>query len=139
MMTSTKALLPAELLEFARKLRTTQTDAEKLMWGLLRNRRLADYKFRRQYPLQPYVLDFYCHERSLAIELDGGQHNTDHTRTSDDRRTCFIAKQGIRVLRFWNHEVLQDTDAVLEAIWNALHTEQGTLTPNPSPKRRGEP
>jgi predicted house-cleaning NTP pyrophosphatase (Maf/HAM1 superfamily)/very-short-patch-repair endonuclease len=135
----TTRLLPAELLRFARELRTTQTDAESLMWRLLCNRRLANCKFRRQHPIKPYILDFYCHERRLAIELEGGQHNTDFARRADENRSQFLDKQGIRVLRFWNHDVLQETDTVLEAIWNALHAEQGTLTPNPSPIGRGGP
>jgi very-short-patch-repair endonuclease len=109
------------------------------MWGLLRDRRLADCKFRRQHPVPPYILDFYCHAKHLAIEVDGGQHNTDDARRADKSRSNFLATQGIRVLRFWNHDVLQDTETVLEAIWNALHVDQGTLTPNPSPKGRGEP
>jgi predicted house-cleaning NTP pyrophosphatase (Maf/HAM1 superfamily)/very-short-patch-repair endonuclease len=134
-----KKLLPAELLQFARQLRKSQTDAEQLMWSLLRNRRLSNYKFRRQYPLVPYVLDFFCSDQRLAVELAGGQHNTVEGRRTDRRRTRFIENQGIKVLRFWNHDVLQDTDTVLEAIWDALHRGQGTLTPNPSPKGRGEP
>jgi very-short-patch-repair endonuclease len=136
---SPKQPLPLDLLEFARELRKTQTDEEKFIWSLLRNRRLAACKFRRQHPLEPYVLDFYCHEKKLAIELDGGQHNTEKGRSGDQKRTRFIETHGIRVLRFWNHDVLQDTEAVLQAIWNALHADQGALAPNPSPKGRGEP
>jgi predicted house-cleaning NTP pyrophosphatase (Maf/HAM1 superfamily)/very-short-patch-repair endonuclease len=132
-------LLPADLLQFARKLRTTQSDAESLMWHLLRNRRLARCKFRRQHPINPYVLDFYCHEKRLAIEVDGGQHNTAYARRTDEKRSRFLANQGIRVVRFWNHDVLQDTDTVLEAIWRTLQADEDTLTPNPSPIGRGGP
>ncbi len=112
--------MPAELLEFVRNLRSEQTDAEKLLWSLLRDRRLADRKFRRQHPVDPYVLDFYCHEETLAIELDGGQHNTPEGKQFDEQRSAFLASKGIRVIRFWNHDVLQDTEVVLEAIWREL-------------------
>jgi very-short-patch-repair endonuclease len=134
-----KKLLPLDLLNFAREIRKSQSDAESKMWQLLRDRRISDCKFRRQHPVDPYVLDFYCHEKRLAIELDGGQHNSDIARSHDQSRTRYLEKQRIRVIRFWNHEVVKDTEAVLEAIWEALHDDQGTLTPNPSSKGRGEP
>lgn len=116
------SLLPADILNFARELRRNQTDAESLLWSILRNRRFGDFKFRRQHPLGRFILDFYCHDAKLSIELDGGQHNTDEGRRSDETRTQKIASQGIRELRFWNYEVLQETESVLEAIWNALHS-----------------
>jgi very-short-patch-repair endonuclease len=119
--------LPRDLLAFARQLRRQQTDAEQLLWSLLRARRLGGWKFRRQHPLPPYILDFYCHELGLAIELDGGQHNDPSARRYDERRNAFLAKRGIKVLRFWNHEVLQDTEAVLEAIWSEAMARQKTL------------
>jgi very-short-patch-repair endonuclease len=112
--------LGADLLAFARKLRQQHSDAERLMWAILRDRRFCGFKFRRQHPLPPYVLDFYCHIAGLAIELDGGQHNTDAARRQDEKRTAYIESKEIRVLRFWNHDVLADTDAVLEAIHNAI-------------------
>jgi very-short-patch-repair endonuclease len=115
-----KPPLDKNTLTFARNLRQQSTDAEQLLWSLLRNRRLAGYKFRRQHPIAPYVLDFYCDDAKLAIELDGGQHNTDETRLHDEIRLKFLAEHGIRVLRFWNHEVLTETDATLEAIHKAL-------------------
>ena len=77
-------------------------------------------KFRRQQPIAAYILDFYCDAAKLAIELDGGQHNTDAARRHDTIRTQFLSGRGVRVLRFWNHEVLEDLDAVLEAIHIAL-------------------
>jgi len=125
--TSAKPPLDPDLLAFARSLRQQQTDAESLMWHLLRDRRLAGFKFRRQHPIDPYVLDFYCDALRLAIELDGGQHNEPQAKQKDADRTRFLNEQGIRVLRFWNHDVLADNSSVLEAIWNALHD------PSPSP------
>jgi very-short-patch-repair endonuclease len=122
--THRKPPLPPELLQFARKLRVDQTDAESLMWAMLRNRRLDGHKFRRQHPCKPYILDFYCQEKQLVVELDGGQHNTEEEILHDKVRTRFLVTQGICVLRFWNYEVLEDTDTVLEAIWNALNEDE---------------
>lgn len=115
-----KPPLDKGLLDFARNLRQQSTDAEQLLWRLLRNRRLCGYKFRRQHPITPYVLDFYCDDAKLAIELDGGQHNTDEAREHDEIRTRFLAEQGITVLRVWNDQVLTETEVVLEAIHRAL-------------------
>ncbi|MDZ7393173.1 MAG: DUF559 domain-containing protein, partial [candidate division KSB1 bacterium] len=111
-------VVPKELLEFARNLRKQQTDAETKLWCMLRDRRLAGAKFRRQHPIPPYVVDFYCHEAKLVVEADGGQH--DDQRRYDQERTRFLEQRGLRVLRFWNHEILTETEAVLQQIWNAL-------------------
>jgi very-short-patch-repair endonuclease len=99
-----KAALPSELLDFARTLRTEQTDPESFLWHLLRDRRLLGLKFRRQHPLPPYVLDFYCDEIKLAVELDGGQHNEDEIAARDLRRDQFVASHGIELARYWNHD-----------------------------------
>jgi very-short-patch-repair endonuclease len=107
------------------------------MWTVLRDRRLADSKFRRQHVIDNFILDFYCHEKKIAVELDGGQHNTPEGSSKDMARDAALAKQGIRVLRFWNNEVLQDTEAVMERLWEVL-TDSIALTPNPSPAGRGE-
>jgi very-short-patch-repair endonuclease len=108
------------VLAFARELRSRQTDAEGLICSLLRGRRFLGLKFRRQYPCPPYFLDFYCDELRLAIELDGGQHNSPESRSDDARRSKFLAEQRIEVLRFWNHEVIGDLDAVLGALFHAI-------------------
>ncbi|MBZ0222630.1 MAG: DUF559 domain-containing protein [Dokdonella sp.] len=110
---------PKEAIEFARNLRRDGTDAEQRLWQLLRNRHLGDFKFRRQHPLPPYTLDFYCDAAKLCVELDGGQHADAAAR--DARRDAFLQAQGIRTLRVWNNEVMQNLEAVLQAIWNALH------------------
>jgi adenine-specific DNA-methyltransferase len=115
-----KQSLAPDLLAFARHLRKEQTDAEQILWALLRDRRLAGFKFRQQHPIEPYVLDFYCHEARLCIELDGGQHNEPEVKTRDEKRAAFLNGRGIRVLRFWDHEVMKETEAVLEAIYDAL-------------------
>ena len=106
--------------ERIRELRQAQTEAEQRLWRLLRHRRFQGSKFRRQHPITPYILDFYCHEARLGIEVDGGQHNDPETRRQDAARTVFLASKGVTVLRFWNHEVLQHGQAVLEQLDEAL-------------------
>ena len=117
-----KQPVPADLLTYARRLRTEQTDAEQLIWALLRDRRLADTKFRRQHPIvigdKKFIIDFFAHDLNLAVELDGGQHQEQASR--DDARTAALGTRGISVLRFWNNDVLQNTEGVLENIWNAV-------------------
>lgn len=90
-------------------------------WLRLRNRRLVGFKFRRQHPAGPYILDFYCPDRRLAVELDGGQHFMSAARSYDRRRTTFLRRLGVRVLRFPTDLIFREPDAVLEAILLALH------------------
>ncbi len=119
--------VPPHILANARELRKNLTDAERLLWSLLRDRRMAGLKFRRQHPVPPYILDFYCDEARLAIELDGGQHA--EQGQYDAARSAFLATQGIRVLRFWNNDVLGQTEAVAEAIWNAVAPSSQAFSP----------
>ena len=106
--------------DFARKLRRCQTDVERKLWYLLRDRRFAGLKFRRQQPIGPYVVDFICFEKGLVVELDGAQHGTDKAVEYDAKRTAFLKSQGLRVIRFWNHEVNEDIEALRDAIARAL-------------------
>jgi very-short-patch-repair endonuclease len=99
-----------------RELRKNQTDAEKMLWQKLRNQRLRDLKFFRQYSVGPFILDFYCPKIRLAIELDGGGHNHEEARVYDFERTAYLKTQDIKVLRFWNHEVFKNLDEVLGRI-----------------------
>ena len=108
-----------EPIAFRRALRRNATDAEQRLWHILRNRRLGA-KFRRQHPVGPYVLDFYCPRHHLAVELDGGQHFEEEEIDRDLRRDAFLAGRGIRVIRFTNLEVFQETNAALEVIWEAI-------------------
>lgn len=103
---------------FPSHLRTNATEAEKRLWQALRNRQLQGCKFRRQHPIPPYVVDFICLERRLIIELDGGQHA--EAISYDAVRTQFLERQGYKVLRFWNNELLENTQGALEAIRRAL-------------------
>ena len=102
----------------ARRLRHDATDAERAIWRLLRNRRLSEYKFRRQHPIGPFIVDFYCHSKRLVIELDGGQHAEQVAR--DNRRTQWLEERGHRVLRFWDNDVLKNSEGVLEVILSHL-------------------
>jgi very-short-patch-repair endonuclease len=87
---------------------------------LVRNRSIAGFKFRRQHPVGNFILDFYCEEARLAVELDGGEHNDDAAAVKDGNRTDLLENMGIHVVRFWNHEVLNSTEAVLEKIYLEL-------------------
>jgi very-short-patch-repair endonuclease len=125
----------------ARLLRKKATQPERILWRHLRNRNFAGYKFRRQHPFDGYVLDFYCPSAKLAIELDGGGHNYSAGRTRDQTRSEFLARHGVFVLRFWNHQVRQELNSVLRAIWFALEERQkNNPSPSSSPfgKGRGE-
>ena len=104
---------------FARHLRHEMTDAERCLWQHLRQQQMYGVKFRRQHPVGRYILDFACLEKRLAIELDGGQHMENATK--DAVRSAWLASQGWQVLRFWNNEVLSNTDAVLACIARALN------------------
>jgi|SRR5665213_839727 len=110
--------VPTANADRARELRRDQTDVERTLWFALRGRRLAGTKFRRQVPIGSYIVDFVCIEQKLIVELDGGQHG-DQT-AYDDRRTDFLSREGYRVLRFWNNELVENFDGVLATIVEAL-------------------
>ena len=129
----TKVERNAVIQQFAREMREAPTDAEKRLWFCLRDRRLGGFKFRRQHPMGSYIADFICIEAGIIIELDGGQHAEDEQRKRDAQRTSFFESQGFRVLRFWNHDVLARTEAVLETILDALEN-----APHPNPLPMGE-
>jgi adenine-specific DNA-methyltransferase len=118
--------------EFAKVLRKQMTDAERRLWRHLRNRGLGGWKFKRQYPVGPYIVDFICVEKNVVIEVDGGQHA--ENEEMDLQRSAYLNKMGYTVLRFWNNEVLQETEAVLEAIFALLaDTDKNSPSPRPSP------
>ena len=123
-----KAALTPEYLAFMRQLRREQTDAEQLLWYCPRGRQFCGLKFRRQYPLGPYILDFYCHEYKLGIELDGGQHYESAGIQHDEQRQAFLTSHGIYTLRFSNRDVLQPLEAVLLQIAEAIKPLTPTLS-----------
>ncbi|MEX1152671.1 endonuclease domain-containing protein [Parvibaculum sp.] len=112
----------------ARNLRRNMTDAERRLWGRLRNDALG-YRFRRQHPLGVYVVDFVCLERRLVVEVDGGQHNEPAGLAHDARRTEWLEADGYEILRFWNNDALARTDDVVETIWHALRKPREDLPP----------
>jgi very-short-patch-repair endonuclease len=124
--------LPEYILTFARTLRNKQTDAENLLWLMLRDRRLAGFKFRREHPVGRYIIDFYCHEAKLAIELDGGGHNEDQTKEYDQLRSKELSGAGIRIERFWNNDVLSSLESVLEHIYRAIQETSESPSSAPS-------
>lgn len=122
-----------ERTQVARQLRRNSTDVERILWRALRERVLA-WKFRRQHPIGRRIADFACPAAKLVIELDGGQH--DGQMTADEQRSAELAIHGYRVIRFWNNEVIENIDGVLETIRRAL--EAAPTSPNLSAARGGE-
>jgi very-short-patch-repair endonuclease len=115
----------------ARRLRRESTEVEKRLWSKLRDGRLDGLSFRRQHPAGPYVLDFYCPELRLSIELDGSQHQ--QTETRDAKRTAWLRRCGVTELRFWNNDVTQNLVGVLEGI---LETAAALRAVGRTPTRR---
>jgi len=107
---------PALARDRAQALRAAQTEVERRLRHRLRNRQLNAVKFRRQHPIGPYIAGFFCLEARLVIELDGTQHGDERARKADDLRTEYLETNGYQVLRFWNEEVLDNMDGVLETI-----------------------
>jgi very-short-patch-repair endonuclease len=112
----------------ARRLRRKQTEEEKELWRALRAGRFAGFKFRRQHDAGKYFLDFYCALAQLAVELDGFQHGLPEQILADRERTQWLTRQGITVLRFWNHQWRKNREGVLLEIWNALHKQTGCVS-----------
>src|SRR6266851_4238888 len=113
------------LKELARELRKKQTSAEEMLWALLRNRQLLGFKFGRQHQFGDYVADFYCHEAQLAIECDGPVHQPKERWHHDQNRDTYMIAQGLRVLRFTNERILNDTERVLDEIARFLPSPIG--------------
>ncbi len=125
----------------ARELRKAMTDAERRLWGRLRNEQLGA-RFRRQAPIGPYIVDFACFAQRLVIECDGGQHAEAEQAAHDRERTAFLQGAGFRVLRFWNNEILGNLEGVVERIMESLAEgcqlspyTHPTPPPQPSPAR----
>lgn len=104
--------------QFKKSLRQSQTDVENILWHYLRNRNMQGYKFRRQHVLRGYIVDFVCLEEKLIIELDGSQHT--EQEAYDARRTLMFESDGFRVIRFWNNEIIENINGVMEVIYDAL-------------------
>jgi len=112
----------------SKRLRRASTDAERLLWQRLRSRQIANAKFRRQATLGPYIVDFLCIEAALVVEADGGQHAPDR----DHDRIAWLESRGLRVARFWNNDILENIEGVLQSILILLE-ERKEPSPNPLP------
>ena len=128
--------MPDSLLPHAKRMRHEPTEAEACLWRRLRAGRLRQYKFKRQQPMASYIVDFVCFEQKLVIEADGSQHL--ENSIYDEARNQWLQSQGFTVLRFWNDDILRDTDVVLDTILRALESKSRPLSRRsapPSPTR----
>ncbi|MDD3579579.1 MAG: endonuclease domain-containing protein [Desulfobacca sp.] len=124
--------MDTKLINLAKDLRRNQTKAETLLWTVLRSKQLKGYKFRRQQPIGKYIVDFVCFEKNIIIEVDGGQHAVD--KEKDLNRDNWLRAEGFKVVRFWNNDVLQNTEGVVAVIRDNLMNHP-PLTP---PLKGGE-
>jgi very-short-patch-repair endonuclease len=120
-----------EAVRRARQLRSNPTDAERKLWRRIRDKQLEGMRFRRQRPIGKYIADFVCLDARLVVEVDGGQHGEQLAYGA--RRTATLRNEGFRVLRFWNHDVLENIEGVLEVILNALQRDAEPTPSRPSP------
>jgi len=104
----------------SRQLRINSTDAEKLLWSKIRKKQIKDYQFFRQKPIGNYIVDFYCKDANLAIEIDGGQHYENENIEADKRKDKFLENLGLRIIRFTNLDILKNINSVVEKIYNEL-------------------
>lgn len=107
----------------AEVLRKKMTEAEKILWEVLKTKKLSGYKFRRQHPILKFILDFYCHESKLGIEIDGQVHNSKEQRFYDEDRTDILKEYGIKIIRFHNNEIIENLEVVKLKILSELKRE----------------
>ena len=119
----------------ARGLRKNLTPAERKLWQHIRLRQLSGHKFRRQQPIEPYIVDSVCLEKRLAIEVDGGHHSGEAQEANDRERLAWLESQGFRVIRFWNNEIINNIEGVVAIIMNALEETTPSLA---LPRKGGE-
>ena len=122
--------LPIQLIPLARNLRKRDTWAEKLLWSWLRDRRFSAYKFRRQHMFGELLLDIFCVEAFLNIELDGSQHGLPEQKKKDMERDAWLEKAGVKVLRFWNSRLRRDKEWIRETIWRELQQRESHPLPD---------
>jgi len=102
--------------QLRKKLRKNQTDAESIIWSKLKSKQINGLKFYRQFGIGKYVIDFFCPSIKLAIEIDGGQHNEEKIKLDDEQRSKFLEDNEIKVIRFWNNEIIKNLEGVYEKI-----------------------
>lgn len=103
-------------IEKSRELRKNMTPQERKLWSIIRNRQFFNYRFRRQFPVGQYIVDFICRERKIIIEVDGGEHNEQQNIKKDNNRTKYLESEGYQVIRFWNNEIDNNIDGVYEKL-----------------------
>jgi len=113
-------LYSKNLKNFSRQLRRSSTDAEKLLWSKIRRKQIKNFQFFRQKPIGNYIADFYCKEAKLVIEIDGGQHYEDMNIENDRIRNRFLEKQGLKVIRFTNLDILKNMESVINKIYDEI-------------------
>ena len=126
-----------ETFNTAHALRNSMTEAENILWSELKNRKLKGLKFRRQHPIHWYIADFYCHEKRLVIEIDGGIHMKTQVKEHDENRSAEFDRLGIHIIRFTNEQVLQTKEKVLEEIIRYTITPSNPDSPSPSGEGAG--
>ena len=121
------------ILERARKMRKEPSGPEAKLWYFMKGKNLGGFRFRRQHPIDRFIVDFYCHETKLVVELDGNSHA--EQREYDAIRTAWLESKGYTVIRFWNNQVVQDTESVLQLILAKCEELSDEPRPSPSPSR----
>ena len=121
------------IIEKSRQLRKNMTNQEKKLWSIIRNRQFFGLRFRRQFPIGNYIVDFICREKKIIIEIDGGQHNEPQNTDYDISRTKFLYSSGYKVVRFWNNEINDNIDGVYEKLKEVFEI----TPPQPSPSVEG--
>ncbi|MCC6130992.1 MAG: endonuclease domain-containing protein [Acidobacteria bacterium] len=129
----------SEVAARARELRRSETDAEEVLWASLRDRKLGGMKFRRQHPFDMFILDFFCPEKGLCVEVDGSIHGEKDQKARDAERDAVLRARGVKVLRFRNEEVEADLPSVLEAITREAGVGPHPPAPSPASAGEGEP
>ena len=125
-------------IEKSRQLRKNMTPQERKLWYIIKNRQFNGYRFRRQFPLGQYIVDFICREKKIIIEIDGGQHNEIKNIQYDNERTEYLISEGYKVLRFWNNDIDKNIGGVYEKLKEAFEIGGNITPPQPSPAREGE-
>ena len=107
----------------ARKLRKNMTEQERKLWNMIKNRQFYNFRFKRQYPIGNYIVDFVCREEKIIIEIDGGQHNEGVNIEADNTRTAFLNSEGYKVIRFWNNNIDNNLTGVFEELKKVFKVE----------------
>ena len=126
-----------EQIKNSRQLRKNMTLQEKKLWSVIRNRQFFGYRFRRQFPIGQYIVDFICREKKIIIEIDGGQHNEDINVYYDNRRTEYLIAEGYKVIRFWNNDIDKNIGGVYEKLKEIFNITDTVTPPQPSPSGEG--